>query len=70
MSEYQFLQDATLDTVVPQASNLNIEELLRSMQESSGDLGTCLTKIQQRQLLFFGMDLIHSATGYPITYTK
>ncbi|KAM5444130.1 hypothetical protein MferCBS31731_000647 [Microsporum ferrugineum] len=53
MSEYQFLQDATLDTVVPQASNLNIEELLGSIQESSGDLGTCLTKIQQRQLLFF-----------------
>lgn len=57
MSEYQFLQDATLDTVIPHASNLNIEELLGSIQESSGDPGTYLSKIQQRQLLFFGMDL-------------
>ncbi|EGE04858.1 hypothetical protein TEQG_04031 [Trichophyton equinum CBS 127.97] len=53
MSEYQFLQDATLDTVIPHASDLNIEELLGSIQESSGDPGTYLSKIQQRQLLFF-----------------
>ncbi|KAK2865132.1 hypothetical protein FQN49_003880 [Arthroderma sp. PD_2] len=53
MSEYQFLQNATLDTIVPQASDLNIEELLKTTQERSGDPGTCLSKIPQRQLLFF-----------------
>ncbi|EZG06797.1 hypothetical protein H106_03747 [Trichophyton rubrum CBS 735.88] len=53
MSENQFLQDATLDTVIPHASDLNIEDVLGTVQESSGDPGTYLSKIQQRQLLFF-----------------
>lgn len=56
MSENQFLQDATLDTVIPHASDLNIEDVLGTVQESSGDPGTYLSKIQQRQLLFFGTD--------------
>ncbi|KAK2742576.1 hypothetical protein FQN57_005202 [Myotisia sp. PD_48] len=53
MNKYQFLQDATLTTVVPHSAKLNLEELLNSSSSGSVDLATSLAQIRQRPLLFF-----------------
>jgi hypothetical protein len=51
----ELLKNATIDTIVPRISNLDIEETLSqpSEDEPSNAFGI-LPSIAQRQLLFFG----------------
>ena len=52
----EFLRHAVLDTVVPHASEIDIEEAISlSLEEDSEDSRFLLPGIKQRPLLFFGM---------------
>lgn len=51
----EFLRHAVIDTVIPQASNIDIEAALASALEGGADdLSAVLSSIPQRSLLFFG----------------
>ena len=56
MADESFLKHAVLDTIVPHASEVNLEEALSSgLRVDSDDSLSLLSSIQQRDLLFFGM---------------
>lgn len=58
MADESFLKHAVLDTIVPHASEVNLEEALSSgLRVDSDDSLSLLSSIQQRDLLFFGMSL-------------
>jgi hypothetical protein len=51
----EFLRNAVLDTVVPRASDFDIEgALTSSLEEGAADLPSALSSMPQRSLLFFG----------------
>jgi hypothetical protein len=51
----EFLRHAILDTVVPHAPALDIEDALSSaLEDGADDLPSVLSSIPQRSLLFFG----------------
>lgn len=51
----EFLRHAVLDTVVPHASNINLEAALTSaLEDGAEDLPSVLSHIPQRSVLFFG----------------
>lgn len=51
----EFLRHAVIDTVVPQASNIDIESAFTSALEGGADdLPAVVSSIPQRALLFFG----------------
>jgi hypothetical protein len=51
----EFLRHAVLDTVVPHASDIDLEAALTSaLEEGADDLPSVLSYIPQRSLLFFG----------------
>lgn len=51
----EFLRQAVLDTVVPHATNVDIEGALTSaLEDGAEDLSSVLGSIPQRSLLFFG----------------
>ena len=57
MSDVQFAQTSPLDLVVPEDSNLDIEESLSSISESGieeDENSSFLSSIQQRGILYFG----------------
>jgi hypothetical protein len=52
----EFLRHAVLDTVVPHASNIDLEAALaKALEGGADDLSSVLSLIPQRSLLFFGM---------------
>lgn len=52
----EFLRHAVLDTVVPHASDVDLEAALTSALEGGADdLTSVLSQISQRSVLFFGM---------------
>lgn len=52
----EFLRHAVVDTVVPHASQLDLEAALSSaLEDGAEDLRAILSSIPQRSLLFFGM---------------
>lgn len=52
----EFLRHAVLDTVVPHASDIDIEDAISSsLQEDLEESSCLLPGIKQRPLLFFGM---------------
>lgn len=52
----EFLRHAVLDTVVPQASDIDLEAALTSALEAGAeDLADVLSFIPQRSVVFFGM---------------
>lgn len=52
----EFLRHAILETVVPHAPGLDIEEALTSaLEEGADDLPSVLSSITQRPMLFYGM---------------
>lgn len=52
----EFLRHAVLDTVVPHAPSLDIEQALTSaLEDGADDLPSVLSAIPQRSLLFYGM---------------
>jgi hypothetical protein len=51
----EFLRHAVLDTVVPHASNIDLEAALTSaLEEGADDLPSVLSYIPQRSVLYFG----------------
>jgi hypothetical protein len=51
----EFLRHAVLDTVVPHASNIDLEAALaKALEGGAADLSSVLSLIPQRSLLFFG----------------
>lgn len=51
----EFLRHAVLDTVVPHASNIDLEGALTSaLEDGAEDLPSVLSYIHQRSILFFG----------------
>lgn len=51
----EFLRHAVLDTVVPHASNIDLEAALaKALEGGADDLTSVLSLIPQRSLLFFG----------------
>lgn len=51
----EFLQNAILETLVPHAFDIDIEAALTSALEGGAeDIGSILSTIPQRSLLFFG----------------
>jgi len=51
----EFLRHAVLDTVVPHASNIDLEAALaKTLEGGADDLSSVLSLIPQRSLLFFG----------------
>jgi hypothetical protein len=55
MGAERFLQRAVLDTIVPQTSEISLEDILGSSSpDLSEDSLSILSTIQQRDLLFFG----------------
>jgi hypothetical protein len=51
----EFLRNAILETVVPHAPDIDIEAALTSALEGGAeDIGSILSTIPQRSLLFFG----------------
>lgn len=55
----EFLRDAILDTVVPHASDIDIEDAISSsLEEDLEDSSYLLPGIKQRPLLFFGKLII------------
>lgn len=51
----EFVESSILDTIVPLASNLNIEEALKgSVERLDGGNDSPLAAIPQRNALFFG----------------
>lgn len=51
----EFVESSVLDTIVPLASSLNIEEALNgSVERLDDDKDSPLASIPQRQALFFG----------------
>ena len=55
MSDVDFVKSSTLEIVVPDSSDLDIEETLRLAADE--DESTLISSISQRSLLFFGMAL-------------
>ena len=52
----EFLRHAILETVVPHAPGLDIEEALTSaLEDGADDLPSVLGSIKQRPMLFYGM---------------
>lgn len=50
----EFLRHAVLDTVVPHASNIDLEAALaKALEGGADDLSSVLSLIPQRSLLFF-----------------
>jgi hypothetical protein len=59
----EFLRHAVLDTVVPHASDIDLEAALTSaLEEGADDLPSVLSYIPQRSLLFFGKLIYASNT--------
>ena len=56
MSDVDFVKSSTLEIVVPDASDLDIEETLRLAADK--DESALISSISQRNLLFFGMPLL------------
>ena len=55
VSSAEFAKGSTLDIIIPQASNVDIEEALSSSKSAGEpDDGALVTSILQRSLLFFG----------------
>jgi hypothetical protein len=51
----EFLRHAVLDTVVPHAPDLDLENAVKSaLEDGADDLPDVLSSIPQRSLLFFG----------------
>lgn len=51
----EFLRHAVLDTVVPHASDIDLETALaKALEGGAEDLSSVLSLIPQRSLLFFG----------------
>ena len=61
MSDVDFVKSSTLEIVVPDASDLDIEETLRIAADK--DESTLISSISQRSLLFFGMALSAVSTN-------
>lgn len=60
----EFLRHAVLDTVVPHASNIDLEAALTSALEGGADdLPAVLSSIPQRSLLFFGRWIYATLAG-------
>lgn len=56
MAPEEFLHGAVLDTIVPYATQVNLEDALKaSSQEVIEDSSSLLPTIRQRSLLFFGL---------------
>lgn len=56
MAEERFLKRAVLDTIVPHASEVDLEDALSSgLRVDSDDSLSLSSSIRQRDLLFFGM---------------
>ena len=53
----EITERSVLDIVIPEASELDIEDALRSSSTTNDDSNTAtiISSITQRQLLFFGM---------------
>jgi hypothetical protein len=52
----EFLRHAVLESVVPHATDIDIEAALSSaLEDGAEDLSSVLGSIPQRSLLFFGM---------------
>jgi hypothetical protein len=63
MGAERFLQRAVLDTIVPQASEIRLEDILGSSSpDLSEDSLSILSTIRQRDLLFFGQSTSSSSS--------
>lgn len=66
----EFLRHAVIDTVVPEASHINIQDALASaLKEGSGDdLPSLLSSIPQRSVVFFGACKADILTKLVVSY--
>lgn len=54
-----FIEGISLETIVPHASNIDIEEVLSESSSRDDALSSLLASIEQRQFLFFGVFLCY-----------
>jgi hypothetical protein len=59
MSDAEFAKNSILEISVPQASDLDIEEILQAAEDE--DASTLISSIPQRSLLFFGKNCFCTA---------
>lgn len=65
-----FLRHAVLDTVVPHASDIDLEAMLTSALEAGADdLTEVLSYIPQRSVLFFGAYLVEAPRPNSVSYS-
>ena len=66
----EFLRYAVLDTVVPHASDIDLEAALTSALEAGADdLIDVLSFIPQRSVLFFGTSRVQVPDRTPVSYS-
>ena len=53
MSDSEFVKDTSLEVIVAEVSDLNLEAALQP--DDDGDLSRLISSISQRTLLFFGI---------------
>ena len=64
MSDSDFVKNSTIDFLIPQDSDIDIEEALSTAESpADGDESNVLARISQRSLLYFGMSI-----GYGIQH--
>jgi hypothetical protein len=55
MSDSQFIKNSTIDFLIPQDTDIEIEEALSTAESpADGDDSNVLSRISQRTLLYFG----------------
>jgi hypothetical protein len=72
MGHGKLLSGAVLDTIVPHASDANLEEALNLLlQDDAGDSPFLLHPIKQRLLLFFGrLEVPDPWKATPLTHSQ